>query len=216
MSDERSNPARPARYALFDTALGVCGVAWTDRGLVAVQLPEATPEATLARLSRKARAAAVREGDGEGSANEANGANEKAPAWVADAVDRIVKHLAGEPQDFRVVPLDLEGTGAFDEAVYRALREVPAGATLTYGELAARVGSPGGARAVGRAMATNPWPIVVPCQRVLAAGNKGGGFSAYGGLVTKDRLLALDGADVRVSPSRDASEPDPQLGLFAR
>lgn len=108
-------------------------------------------------------------------------------------VQRVRKHLEGVPDSFLDVPLDLTDVSGFDASVYRALRDIPAGATITYGDLAAVVGSPGAARAVGRAMATNPIPLIVPCHRVLAAGGQLHGFSAYGGIVTKDRLLELEG-----------------------
>ncbi|AKU92473.1 Methylated-DNA--protein-cysteine methyltransferase [Vulgatibacter incomptus] len=113
-------------------------------------------------------------------------------------------HLDGRPQDFTRVPLDLSNVSPFAAKVYLALRQVPAGSTVSYGELAREVGSPGAARAVGRAMATNPVPILVPCQRVLAAAGKPGGFSAYGGVLTKERMLALEGWRPR----------DPQGTLF--
>jgi methylated-DNA-[protein]-cysteine S-methyltransferase len=87
----------------------------------------------------------------------------------------------------------------FSVRVYEAARRVPPGCTVSYGELARAAGSPGAARAVGRAMATNPFPIVIPCHRVLASGGKAGGFSAYGGVATKDRLLAIEKAPVRLA-----------------
>jgi methylated-DNA-[protein]-cysteine S-methyltransferase len=91
------------------------------------------------------------------------------------------------------VPLDVSRVTPFTAKVYRAAQALPAGRTATYGDLAGVVGSPGGSRAVGRAMATNPWPVIVPCHRVVAAGGASGGFSAYGGVLTKEKLLALEG-----------------------
>jgi len=167
-------------YALFDTAVGRCGIAWSERGLVAVQLPEADDAATRARLLARHR-----------------GAREAAPTGAAkQAVDAIVAHLRGDEGAARAIDrlaLDASGVPAFHARVYEELRRVPAGATIGYGELAGRAGSPGAARAVGQAVGKNPWPVVVPCHRVLAAGGRAGGFSAYGGVETKRRLLAIEG-----------------------
>jgi O-6-methylguanine DNA methyltransferase len=175
-------------YCLFETRLGTCGVAWSDQGITWIQLPESDVEKTRRRVSTRAGA------DSEITARAA-------PAFVRDVVARVRQHLAGKPQDFSRVPLDPEKASDFGLRVYRALQAVPPGRTVTYGELAARVGSPGGARAVGRAMATNPFPVVVPCHRVLASSGKPGGFSAYGGLLTKQRILALEGTTLMLQTS---------------
>jgi methylated-DNA-[protein]-cysteine S-methyltransferase len=115
------------------------------------------------------------------------------PHDVERAVDGIVALLDGEAVDLGFVELDLDGLPPFHRRVYDAVRGVPAGSTVTYGEVAARIHSPGSARAVGQAMARNPFPIVVPCHRVLSAGGRIGGFSANGGLGTKQRMLAIEG-----------------------
>lgn len=164
---------------MFDTSIGSCALAWSEDGLTAFQLPEESPKKTKERLLEKS---------GERGAPAA-----KMPGWVQKLVASTKKHLDGQPQSFEDVPLDLEGVTRFNASVYRALQKVPSGKTVTYGELAKHVGSPGAARAIGTAMATNPIPLVVPCHRVLGASGKGG-FSAYGGVVTKDRLLAIEGA----------------------
>jgi methylated-DNA-[protein]-cysteine S-methyltransferase len=176
-------------WTLFETKLGTCGVAWSDAGLRALQLPEATREETRARLLERTPAAGAR-----ASARET-------PAAVARAIALVQRHLGGEPQDFKDVPLDLSGLTPFRAEVYRALQQVPAGSTTTYGGLARAVGSAGAARAVGRAMATNPLPILVPCHRVLAADSGAGGFSAYGGLVTKEKILAAEGRRLSDAPA---------------
>ena len=116
------------------------------------------------------------------------------PSWVLDVARRLVDHLQGRPEGFDDVPLDLSGCTSFHARVYDALRLVGPGQTVTYGQLAERVGAPGAARAVGQAVARNPWLLLVPCHRVLAAGGRMGGFSAPGGVATKRRLLALEGA----------------------
>jgi len=92
------------------------------------------------------------------------------------------------------VPLDLDGVPEFNRQVYAVARTIPPGATLCYGDIAARLGQPGAARAVGRAMGDNPCPIVIPCHRVLAADGSLHGFSSYGGIATKRRMLQIEGA----------------------
>jgi len=164
-------------FAVFDTAVGSCGVAWRARGLTRLQLPGGDAVRMRAWLRDRFADAA-----------------ETAPsAEVGRALDAIGKLLAGEPDDLRWVALDLGDVAPFSRRVYEATREIPPGDTSTYGEVAAAAGSPGAARAVGQALARNPVAIVVPCHRVLASGGRLGGFSADGGAGTKARLLALEG-----------------------
>ncbi len=164
------------RYALFDTALGRCALAWNDAGLVAVQLPEASEMLARERLARRFP-----------------GAVEDTPGDVtARAIAAIVALLEGEQADLAEIVLDLSRVPDFYRRVYAAAREIAAGHTLTYGELAVRIGAPGAARAVGQALGRNPFPIVVPCHRVLAAGGRVGGFTAHGGITTKLRLLRIE------------------------
>ena len=167
-------------YALFDTAIGRCGIAWNDRGVVGVHLPERSEAETHERLAHRS-----------GEASETT-----PPAAVQRVVDGIVALLRGEMADLSAVTLDLDGVPLFDRRVYEEARSVPPGATITYGEIATRLGAPEEARAVGRALARNPFAIVVPCHRVLAAGGKFGGFSANGGVRTKRGLLSIEGAPV--------------------
>lgn len=169
-------------YALFDTAIGRCALAWTERGIAAVQLPEADDAATRAKVL--ARFPGAREATAKGE-----------PRRVLEA---IRAHFDGTPDPLDAVELDYAAVPLFHRRVYEALRRVLPGATIGYGELAARVGSPGAARAVGQAVAKNPFPIVVPCHRVLAAGGRAGGFSAHGGMETKRRMLALEGVTLAV------------------
>ena len=180
---------KPASYCLFETPLGTCGIAWRERRdsrsqpvVTAVQLPEATPRATESRIARK------------------SGANRASlpPPEMAAIAERIRRHLGGEVQDFRGVPVDLSDVAPFFRQVYEAAREIPPGQTRTYGEIAKAVGQPNAAEEVGRAMARNPAPILIPCHRVAAAGGKPGGFSAHGGRSTKSKLLALEGAPVNL------------------
>jgi methylated-DNA-[protein]-cysteine S-methyltransferase len=163
---------------LFDTELGRCGIAWGDRGIVAIELPGRDDAATRRRLRRVAP-----------------GATETAPPEDVDAaIDAIVRLFDGEPAELSSVPLDMDGVPEFERRVYDVARTIPAGETLSYGDVAARLGERGAAQAVGRALGRNPFPIVVPCHRVLAANGALHGFSAPGGLETKRRMLAIEGA----------------------
>ncbi len=178
----------PGGLSLFDTAIGRCGIAWRDGVVVAVQLPEADDRATRARLMRRAGGAV---GPGAGEAPP--------PPEVQPAIDGIVAHLRGELHDFTNVDLDLRGVPAFDRRVYDVTRAIPRGTTRSYGDVAVSVGEASAAVEVGRALARNPFPIIVPCHRVLAAGGRIGGFSAHGGVSTKLRILAIEDA-VAASP----------------
>jgi O-6-methylguanine DNA methyltransferase len=167
-------------FALFDTAIGRCGVAWGERGVAGVQLPEAGERETRARMLQRFPAA---------------GEAQPTPE-VQRVIDRIVALLRGEASDLSTIALDMEEVPAFHRRVYEVARAIPSGMTLSYGEIAARAGAPGAARVVGQALGRNPFPILVPCHRVLAAGGKIGGFSAQGGVVTKRRMLAIEGASL--------------------
>jgi methylated-DNA-[protein]-cysteine S-methyltransferase len=173
-------------FAIFETAIGACGIAWGERGIAAVQLPEADEPKTRARLQRRFP-----------EAREAPPTPE-----VQHAVDGITVLLRGEASDLSAVRLDVEDLPAFNRRVYEIARTIPPGATLSYGEIAARLGEPPqAARDVGQALGQNPIPIIVPCHRVLAANGKPGGFSASGGVTTKLRLLTIEGAKTSDTPS---------------
>jgi methylated-DNA-[protein]-cysteine S-methyltransferase len=92
------------------------------------------------------------------------------------------------------VTIDTAGVADFNRRVYAIARTIAPGATLSYGEIAERLGDRNLARDVGQALGQNPFPVIVPCHRVLAAGGKSGGFSAPGGVATKLRLLTIEGA----------------------
>jgi methylated-DNA-[protein]-cysteine S-methyltransferase len=165
-------------FVRFDTALGECAIAWSDRAVVGVELPASGRSRVGTRLLRrhpKAREAAA-----------------DSPA-CRTPVAAITGLLAGGRRNLHEVELDLRGIAEFDRRVYAAAREILPGSTLAYGDLAERAGFADAAREVGAAMARNPFPIVVPCHRVVAAGGRLGGFSAPGGAETKQRLLALEG-----------------------
>lgn len=165
-------------FTFFDTAIGRCGIAWNGHGITATQLPEADSARAANRLSRRlpdAREAAP-------------------PPIVKAAIARIAAHLRGERVRYDGIVLDRRRVGAFERAVYDAAVAIPHGETRTYGALAASLGQPEAAQAVGQALGRNPWPIVVPCHRILGADGKVGGFSAPGGAATKLKLLEIEGA----------------------
>jgi methylated-DNA-[protein]-cysteine S-methyltransferase len=165
-------------FAIFDTALGACGLVWTARGIAGVQIHSGTESATRAGLLRHfpgARLAAP-------------------PPDVQRAIDGIVALLRGERRDLSDVTIDTEHLPAFNRKVYDIARTIPPGQTLTYGEIAERLGDKLLARDVGQALGQNPIPLIVPCHRVLAANGKTGGFSAPGGVASKLRLLTIEGA----------------------
>lgn len=174
---------RAGGFVLFDTAIGCCGIVWHGRGIVGVQLPEASEQALQVRISRRYP-----------EAKEI-----PAPAFVQSAIDGIVSLVAGRSSDLSTIALDMDGVPPFHRQVYELARTIPPGRTLTYGQVASKIGVPGSSRAVGQALGSNPFPIVVPCHRVVAAGGKIGGFSADGRVATKLRLLSIE---------RD-STPDP-------
>lgn len=165
-------------FALFDTAIGRCGIAWNARGLIGVQLPHDDEAATRRRMRQR----------------YPRGREAPPPASVRQAIDGIVALLRGEARDLTGIVIDNSDTPAFNAQVYAITRTVPPGATITYGEIAERLGDKMLARDVGQALGDNPCPLVMPCHRVLAAGGKPGGFSASGGVVTKLRLLSIEGA----------------------
>lgn len=177
-------------YTLIPTTLGPLGLGWSDAGIRHIYLPEATPEATAARL-------------------EAKGYQKR--RQVATHLDhsakRIAQHLRGRPVDLTEVVLDLDHLPEPRRTIYNTLRTVPTGTTLTYGELAERAGMPGTQQSVGTAMGENPCPVVIPCHRVLPAGGKLGNYSGPGGAETKARILRIEGMNVwapRVAPKRHA------------
>jgi len=172
-------------FALFDTVIGRCGVAWGDSGLIGMQLPEATPGAAWARL-RKRFPEAV---------------ETPPPPEIERIIDRVLDLLAGGRDDLTDIVIDQSQVQGFNWRVYEIARAIAPGETSTYGQVARAMGEPGAARAVGKALGENPWPIVVPCHRVLAASGRMGGFSAEGGANTKAQLLTLERARTSAAPT---------------
>jgi methylated-DNA-[protein]-cysteine S-methyltransferase len=165
-------------YTIFDTAVGRCGIAWGQAGILSVQLPEAREMETRRRLLRQ-----------HPEAREL-----RPPPGVEIAIDGIVALLRGQPADFSDVTLDMQGVTPFNGRVYALARTIPRGETMTYGEVAKRLGASGASHAVGQAIGRNPFTIIIPCHRVLATTGETNAICANGGVITKRRLLSLEGA----------------------
>jgi methylated-DNA-[protein]-cysteine S-methyltransferase len=173
-----TDPTDAKGFAIFETPIGACGIAWGPRGITGLQLPETTAQGTRTRLQRR----------------WAGAIETPPPAGVQRAIDRVLALLAGEAVDLSDIPLDLEAAPDFHRKVYEVARTIPPGQTMTYGEIARRLGVPHESREVGQALGRNPVAIIVPCHRVLGADGKMGGFSATGGVATKRRILEIEGA----------------------
>jgi len=175
-----TNDLQPGcEYALFETAIGTCGIAWRVGEaplIVGFNLPEATVAETERRIARKGAKAT------------------EIPRAIEDVIEKARRHLARELQDFHDAPIDWDRFEPFARRVYEAALDIPAGQTRTYGQLAKQLNEPQAAQAVGQALGSNSIPLIIPCHRILAAGGKMGGFSAPGGLLTKEKLLLIEGA----------------------
>ncbi len=172
-------------FCLFDTPLGACGLAWSERGILGVELPGRDAAATRARLLRRHPHAV----EGE------------PPFAIAQARDAIIALLSGEDRDLSDIPLEMGAQPDLHRQVYEIARTIAPGATLTYGDIAMKLGDRTLAQAVGQALGKNPWPIIVPCHRVLAAGGRIGGFSAPTGIALKRKLLAIESVHARGGPT---------------
>ena len=168
----------------FATALGDFTVVWTDTGVRRVFLPGNDATELAERLA----------GLGASSAEPTNA--------IATVLDQIEDYAEGQVVDFTAVPLDLSGVPDFHSSCYAHLLTFAWGQTTTYGEMARHLGDVNLSRAVGQAMGANPIPLIIPCHRVLAAGNGAGGFSAPGGATTKRIMLALEGVQIGAPPGQ--------------
>lgn len=178
-------------FTVFDTPIGPCGIAWGSHGITGVQLPERHATATRERLRQR-----------HPDTPEAS-----PPPQVQQTIQDITALLHGESRDLSHIELDMAGIPTFRRQLYAQLRQIPPGSTVTYGDLAARIGDGCSARDVGEAMGKNPFPIIVPCHRVLAANGKMGGFSAPGGVTTKLRILNIEQARTDSTPTLFDSLP---------
>ena len=181
------NAVADTGYCIFDTAIGPCGIAWTGGTIASCQLPEGNREGTLRRMKQR-----------HPDWNESS-----PPCWAQVVIERVQALLEGKKVDLADVPLDMHGQPDFNRRVYAIARAIPPGHTLTYGDIAKQLGDVSVARAVGQALGHNPFAPIVPCHRVLGAGNSGTGFSATGGVDTKLKMLEIERAQL-----------GPQPGLF--
>lgn len=170
---------------LFNTAIGRCGVGWRGDAISAVQIPERSDDVTLGRLTAKLDDRAT---------------TSTTPASIVSAIEAMTALLEGEVVDLNFIDVDLGDPQPFDASVWEVTRTILHGASLTYGQVAERIGQPGAAQAVGRSLGSNPCPIVIPCHRVLGADGRLVGFSAHGGVETKRRMLLIEGCPA-VPPS---------------
>jgi methylated-DNA-[protein]-cysteine S-methyltransferase len=164
-------------YSIFDTGIGRCGIAWGDAGIIGVQLPEAREIETRRRLFQL----------------YPDAREMRPPLNVEIAIEGIAALLRGSPSDLADVTLDMTGIHAFNQRVYELTRAVPRGETRTYGEIAARLGAPGAVHSVAQAISRNPFVIIVPCHRVLEVGSYADKISPHGGVISKRRLLSIEG-----------------------
>jgi methylated-DNA-[protein]-cysteine S-methyltransferase len=177
-------PHRQAFYTLFETAIGLCGLAWNAHGIVGFQLPEDDASRTRSRIAKRFPEAV----------------EAPPPPDMQRIIADVTALLQGEARDLSAVPLDMKDVSDFDRRVYEIARNIPPGRVLTYGEVAAQLGI-SNARAIGQSLGRNPFAVIVPCHRVVAADGKLGGFSANGGATTKRRLLAIENARRDESPT---------------
>jgi methylated-DNA-[protein]-cysteine S-methyltransferase len=176
VTDDRQRSIERPTLA-FDTAFGRCRLSWSSNGLTRLRLPGgAGPSAGPDADARRAAAMSA-----------------VVPDFVHRAVVALQRYFAGRRIDFADIAVDIGGVGDLDGRAYELARRIPWGSSVTYGELARQLAVPDGARAVGRAMARNRVPIIIPCHRVVASGARLGGFSAPGGVDAKRRLLELEG-----------------------
>lgn len=164
------------RFALFDTAIGTCALVWGARGIAAARLPDRDEASLRARLSEQYPDAV-----------------ESEPHDVAAVIQAVRALLRGEPYDLSAAVLDMDGVPPFNRRVYEIARAIPAGKTLTYGDIAVQLGDISLSRAVGQALGENPFAPIVPCHRVISADGRMHGFSASGGVAMKLRMLTIEG-----------------------
>jgi methylated-DNA-[protein]-cysteine S-methyltransferase len=184
-------------YTIFETDAGACGIGWSAHGITRFQLPahdaRSTERHLLARSGPATSVAAL-------------------PVELGGVVAAIGRYWTGERVDFSDTALDLRDQDALFLRVYDAVRSIGWGQTTTYGTVARTLGmGPEFARSVGQAMAHNPVPLIIPCHRILAAGNRSGGFSAPGGVETKLRMLHLEGMNTGAPPT---PQPEQQTLAF--
>jgi methylated-DNA-[protein]-cysteine S-methyltransferase len=178
-------PTMNHSFAVFQTAIGALAIIWGRQGIAGLQLPETDETALRQRLARRFPDAV-----------------EERPLPGIDLAIRDIRRLLdGEPTDLSRIALDMTGIPEFDRRLYELARRIAPGETRTYGDLARQLGDVALARQIGQSLGRNPFPVVVPCHRVLAANGRTGGFSAPGGVRTKLRILAIEKARFGGIPS---------------
>lgn len=165
-------------YTTFDTTVGRCIIAWGDAGIVRVQLPETRELETRRRLLHQ----------------YPDAREWRPPAEVQVAIDGIVALLNGKAVDLSDVVLDTYDIPEFNCRVYESIRKIPRGETRTFAEIAIHLYVSGAVNAVSNAVARNPFAIIVPCHRAIVATGQTAGFAGNAGIVTKSRLLSIEGA----------------------
>ncbi len=178
--------------SFFESVFGMVGISYTERAVLAVQLPEESEDETRGRLTQRFPEASVHDDLFANQSGDDESLDAKQHAVAIDAATRIQGLLAGEDVELDPIPVDVSTSSEFNQQVYAVVRMISRGEVLTYGEVARRAGEPGGAQAVGRAMAANPIPVIIPCHRVLGANQELVGFSANGGIETKRRMLLAE------------------------
>lgn len=186
--------AKSNRLVVFETNLGWCGIAQHDEVIERISIGHTTRYSLLNR----------KEFDGYRKS--------KANLFERELTDLFKAHACGEQVDFDKYQLDTSLMTPFESRVSQCCRQIPYGTVFTYGELATQAGSPRAFRAVGTVMSKNPFPIIVPCHRVVAAGKKIGGFSSPQGISTKLKLLDIEGVELAGSkrPSKKYVSRKPQ------
>lgn len=164
-----------AQFRVVKTAQGFVGFLATERGLRKLQLPQSSKAAAIKGLGTEARGAI------------------ESQTLMPKLADDLVRYFGGERVEFEL-RYDWSGSTGFEMDVWRACARVKYGTTASYKDLAASVGSPGAARAVGTVMARNRCPLVIPCHRIVKSDGSLGGYSGPGGLEQKRRLLDLEAA----------------------
>lgn len=164
----------PPRTAVIETALGWIAFAWRETELQRLTLGYSDPQAAHDAL--------------ELTDTETYGRSR----FATDLSERLQRYANGHREDFIAVKINTDHLSPFQLQVIERCRQIPRGRTLTYRELATRVGSPNAARAVGNVMRTNRYPLIIPCHRVVASNGNLGGYSAPTGLELKKRLLDLE------------------------
>ena len=170
-------------FTIFDTAIGRCGIAWGERGILGVQLPEARALETRRRIYRV----------------HPEAREQRPPANTELAIEGIVALLRGGNPDMSDIALDFSGMSHFNQHVYQYVRSIPRGETRTYDEVAIGLRVPGAVYSVAQALGRNPFMVIVPCHRVLEAGNYADRIAPNGGVISKRRLLTIEGAHPTVS-----------------